>query len=127
MDKNFRVQDVSERYLNLRKSNIIGFRTQTLALIFGLNTHIYQGSGNAIFELEKNPEVMKAMQSLLISSHQVLNNMKITTNTEYYDSEYVRAYLKTGGGIEENNYYDINSNDISIFINRMWNGEEWRK
>lgn len=70
---------------------------------------------------------MKAMQSLLISSHQVLNNMKITTNTEYYDSEYVRAYLKTGGGIEENNYYDINSNDISIFINRMWNGEEWRK
>lgn len=41
---------------------------------------------------------MKAMQSLLISSHQVLNNMKITTNTEYYDSEYVRAYLKTGGG-----------------------------
>lgn len=53
MDKNFRVQDVSERYLNLRKSNIIGFRTQTLALIFGLNTHIYQGSGNAIFELEK--------------------------------------------------------------------------
>lgn len=129
MDKNFCVENVSERYLNLReqvlrysnedmnlslendkqvyiavfdiplKSNIIGFQTQTLALVFGLNTHIYHGSGNVMVELEKNPEVMKAMQSLLISSHQVLNSMKITTDTEYYNSEYVRAYLKTRKGI----------------------------
>ncbi len=129
MDKNFCVENVSERYLNLRKqvlrysnedmnlslendeqvyiavfdiplkSNIIGFQTQTLALVFGLNTHVYHGSGNVMVELEKNPEVMQAMQSLLISSHQVLNNMKITTDIEYYDSEYVRAYLKTRKGI----------------------------
>lgn len=128
MDKNFCVSNVSERYLNLRKqvlkysnedmnlslendnqvyiavfdiplkSNIIGFQTQTLALVFGLNTHVYHGSGNVMVELEKNPEVMQAMQSLLISCHQVLNNMKITTDTEYYDSEYVRAYLKTRKG-----------------------------
>lgn len=129
MDKDFCVENVSERYLNLRKqvlrysnedmnlslendeqvyiavfdiplkSNIIGFQTQTLALVFGLNTHVYHGSGNVMVELEKNPEVMQAMQSLLISSHQVLNSMKITTDIEYYDSEYVRAYLKTRKGI----------------------------
>lgn len=129
VEKNFVVENVSNRYLNLRKqvlrysnedmnlslendqqvyiavfdiplkSNIIGFQTQTLALLFGLNTHVYHGSGNVMVELEKNPEVMEAMQSLLISSHQVLSNMKITTDTEYYDSEYVRAYLKTGKGI----------------------------
>lgn len=129
MDKNCCVENVSEKYLNLRKqvlrysnedmnlslendqqvyiavfdiplkSNIIGFQTQTLALVFGLNTHVYHGSGSVMVELEKNPEVMKAMQSLLISSHQVLNSMKITTDIEYYDSKYVRAYLKTMKGI----------------------------
>ena len=129
MDKNCCVENVSEKYLNLRKqvlrysnedmnlslendqqvyiavfdiplkSNIIGFQTQTLALVFGLNTHVYHGSGSVMVELEKNPEVMKAMQSLLISSHQVLNSMKITTDIEYYDSKYVRAYLKTRKGI----------------------------
>lgn len=129
MDKNFCVPNVSERYLDLRKqvlgysnedmnlslendeqvyiavfdiplkSNIIGFQTQTLALVFGLNTHVYHGSGNVMVGLEKSPEVMNAMQSLLISSHQVLTSMKITTDTKYYDSEYVRAYLKTRKGI----------------------------
>lgn len=57
------------------KSNIIGFQTQTLALVFGLNTHIYHGSGNVMVDLEKNAEVMKAMQSVLISSHQVLGSI----------------------------------------------------
>lgn len=81
------------------KSNIIGFQTQTLALVFGLNVHIYHGSGNVMVDLEKNDKVMKAMQSLFISSSQVLNSMELITNTYYYESNYVRAYLKTGKGI----------------------------
>lgn len=73
------------------KSKIMGFQTQTLALVFGLNTHIYHGSGNVMVDLEKNEEVMKAMQSVLVSSHQVLEYMKRTENTEYYESKNVRV------------------------------------
>lgn len=81
------------------KSNIVGFQTQTLALVFGLNVHIYHGSGNVITNLEKNDKVMKAMQSLLMSSAQVLKSMELTSNIDYYDSNYVRAYLKTRKGV----------------------------
>lgn len=81
------------------KSNILGFQTQTLALVYGLNTHIYHGSGRVMVGLEKNPYIMKAMQSLLISSHQVLKVMKITENIDFYNSDKVRVYLKTRKGI----------------------------
>ena len=81
------------------ESNIIGFQTQTLALVFGLNVHIYHGSGSVIVDLEKYEKVMKAMQSLLISSHQVLKEMNLVDNTDYYDSKNIRAYLKTRKGV----------------------------
>lgn len=81
------------------ESNIIGFHTQTLALVFGLNVHIYHGSGRVMVNLEKNDKVMKAMQSLLISSHQALRSMELVNNTDYYESKNVRAYLKTRKGI----------------------------
>jgi len=42
---------------------------------------------------------MKAMQLLLISSHQVLKAMKIADSTEFYNSDKVRVYLKTKKGI----------------------------
>lgn len=75
------------------ESNVIGFQTQTLALVFELNVHIYHGSGSVIVDLEKNEKVMKAMQSLLISSHQVLKKMNLVDNTDYYDSKNIRVYL----------------------------------
>lgn len=81
------------------KSDITGFQTQTLALVYGLNTHIYHGSGRVIVGMEKNKNIMKAMQSLLISSHQVLNVMEITENIDFYNSNKIRAYLKTRKGI----------------------------
>lgn len=81
------------------KSGIVGFQTQSLALIFGLNANLYHGSGSHLIGLEKYPEVMKAMQSLLISSHQVLGKMVLTNKTEFYNSENVRVYLKTRRGI----------------------------
>lgn len=80
-------------------SGIIGSQTLTLALIFGLNTQIYHGSGEVITDLEKSESVMKAMQSLFVSCPQVLNAMQLTSNTEYYQSNKVRAYLKTRNGI----------------------------
>jgi len=81
------------------ESNIVGFQTQTLALIFGLNTHIYHGSGETIVGLEKNPNVMKAMQSLFISSSQVLSKMRLVNKGDFFNSNYVRVYLKTNQGI----------------------------
>lgn len=80
-------------------SNILGFQTQTLALVYELNTHIYHGNGRVILGLGKNPDVMKAMQLLLISSYQVLKAMKIADSTEFYNSDKVRVYLKTRKGI----------------------------
>ena len=42
---------------------------------------------------------MKAMQSLLISSHQVLKKMNLVDNTDYYNGKNIRAYLKTRKGV----------------------------
>ena len=81
------------------KSGIVGFQTQSLALVIGLNQNSYHGSENHIIGIKNNPEVMKAMQSLLISSHQVLEKMALTNKLEFYNSENVRVYLKTGCGI----------------------------
>lgn len=35
------------------ESGIIGMHVQTIALVFGLNTHIYYGNGDALTGLEK--------------------------------------------------------------------------
>ena len=37
-----------------------------LALVFGLNTHIYHGSGSVATNLEQFAEVLQARQSLLV-------------------------------------------------------------
>lgn len=73
--------------------------TKTLALVFGLNTHIYWGNGEVLVGLEKNKEIMQSMQSLFISSSQVLKSMRLTEDWSYYDSDKVRAYLKTKKGV----------------------------
>lgn len=80
------------------ESRIIGFHTQTIVLLFGLSAHIYHGSGEVITGLEKNINVMKSMQSLFISCPQVLKVMELTRNIEYYESNNIRAYLKTNSG-----------------------------
>ena len=49
--------------------------------------------------LEKNENVMKAMQSLLISSYQVLGKMRLTNELEFYGGKNIRAYLKTPKGM----------------------------
>lgn len=101
-DMNLTLENNNQVYIAVfdipTKSNIIGFQTKTLALIFGLNVHIYHGSGSVITNLEQYPEVMKAMQSLLISSSQALPSMELTNDFSFYNSEYVRVYLKTERG-----------------------------
>lgn len=102
-DMNLALQNDEQVYIAVfdipTKSNIIYGHTKTLALVFGLNTHIYFGSGDAITGLEKNRDVMQAMQSLFISSSQVLKKMRLVDSYEFYNSENVRVYLKTRRGI----------------------------
>ena len=102
-DMNLKLENDKQVYLAVFdipiKSNLVGFHTQSLVLLFGLNTHIYHGSGEVIVDLEKNINVMKAMQSLFISCPQVLNSMKLTSDIEYFESDAIRAYLKTNSGI----------------------------
>lgn len=102
-DMNLKLDNEKQVYIALfdipLKSDIIGYQVQSLALVFGLNTHIYHGSGEVITELEENSNVKKAMQSLLISGSQVLPYMELTDDVEFYNSDYIRVYLKTGQGI----------------------------
>lgn len=102
VDMNLKLENNEQVYLAVFdipiESNLKGFHTQTLVLLFGLCTHLYHGSGGAITDLEKNIDIMRAMQSLLISSSQVLKTMKLTSHIEYYESNNIRAYLKTNCG-----------------------------
>ncbi len=103
IDMNLKLEADDQVYIGVFdipvKSEIVGMNLQTIALVFGLNTHIYFGNGDAWTGLEKNTNVMKAMQSLLISAHQVLPKMQLTSVHEFYESENIRAYLKTRKGI----------------------------
>lgn len=102
-DMNLQLEDDKQVYIAVfdvpSQSSIIGAETQTYALVFGLNTHLYLGTGDVITGLEKDMRVMKAMQSLLISSYQVLDKMCLTDNVEFYKSQNIRVYLKTRKGI----------------------------
>ncbi|SEO96765.1 hypothetical protein SAMN04488134_1261 [Amphibacillus marinus] len=101
------------------KSNIIGIQTQTLALVFGLNTHLYSGSGSKLTKLEHYSKVMKAMQSLLLSCSQVLPFMKLTNNFDFYNSKHVRVYLKTERGVY---FKELSKKDkIDNFLQNMMN------
>lgn len=52
-----------------------------------------------IVGLEKNKYIMKAMQSLFISSSQILKTMRLVDDCSYYESSNIRAYLKTRKGV----------------------------
>lgn len=103
VDMNLKIENDEQVYIAVFDvpidSNIMGADTQTYALVFGLNTHVYFRTGDVLTGLEKKGNVMKAMQSLLISSHQVLGKMQLTQNIEFYESRNIRAYLKTRKGI----------------------------
>lgn len=103
VDMNLELQNDEQVYIAVFdvpiESNIAGADSQTYALVFGLNVHLYFGTGDAFTGLEKSENVMKAMQSLLISSYQVLGKMKLTDEMEFYKSKNIRAYLKTQKGI----------------------------
>ena len=102
-DMNLKLENDQQVYIAVFdvpvESIIVGSQTQTYAMLFGLNTHIYFGSGDVLTGLEKKKPVMEAMQSMLISSHQVLKTMELISNCDYYESKNIRAYLKTKQGV----------------------------
>lgn len=103
IDMNLELENDEQVYIAVfdipTESGILFGHTKTLALVFGLNTHIYFGNGDVIVGLEKNKYIMKAMQSLFISSPQVLKTMQLVNDFSYYESSNVRAYLKTRKGM----------------------------
>lgn len=121
VDMNLELEDDNQVYIAVfdipTESNILYAHTKTLALVFGLNSHLYFGNGDVILGLEKNKEIMKAMQSLLISSSQVLKTMQLINDYSYYDSPNVRAYLKTRNGV----YFRelVNSSREEQFLNML--------
>lgn len=102
-DMNLKLENDEQVYIAVfdipTKSGLLYGQTQTLALVFGLNTNIYFGNGDVLTGLEKNKNVMQAMQSLFISSPQVLTAMELVESFNYYDSKNIRAYLKTRRGV----------------------------
>lgn len=111
IDMNLELENDEQVYIAVfdipTESGILCGHTKSLALVFGLNTHIYLGNGDAIVGLEKNRDIMKAMQSLFISSSQVLKSMQLVDDYSYYESLNVRAYLKTRKGV----YYQELTNE----------------
>ncbi len=103
IDMNLELENDEQVYIAVfdipTESGILYGHTKTLALVFGLNVYIYLGNGDAIVGLEKNRDIMKAMQSLFISSLQVLKSMQLVDDYSYYESSNVRAYLKTKRGV----------------------------
>lgn len=102
-DMNLKLENDEQVYIAVfdipTKSGLLYGQTQTLALVFGLNANIYFGNGDVLTGLEKNKNVMQAMQSLFISSPQVLTAMELVESFNYYDSKNIRAYLKTRRGV----------------------------
>ena len=102
-DMNLKLENDEQVYIAVfdipTKSGLLYGQTQTLALVFGLNANIYSGNGDVLTGLEKNENVMQAMQSLFISSPQVLTAMELVESFNYYDSKNIRAYLKTRRGV----------------------------
>ena len=103
IDMNLELENDEQVYIAVfdipTESGILYGHTKTLALVFGLNIHIYLGNGDAIVGLKKNRDIMNAMQSLFISSSQVLKSMQLVDDYSYYESSNVRAYLKTRRGV----------------------------
>lgn len=87
--------------------------------MFGLATHLYSGTGYSIVDLEKDPNVLKAMQSLFVSSEQVVNKMPKTECLDFYNSNKIRAYLKTKNGIYFKELDNLTKEDM--FLNFLVN------
>lgn len=126
IDMNLKLENDEQVYIAVFdvpiESNIVGADTQTYALVFGLNTHLYLGAGDVITGLEKNENVMKAMQALLISSYQVLGKMRLTNKLEFYESKNIRVYLKTQKGIFFKEIIGNCKEDkfILMLLNNLW-------
>lgn len=100
-------------------SGIVDNEVMSIALIFGLNTHVYFANGNAKVDLEKNDDVMQLMQSVLISSHQALPHMKKVDDYEIQGLDSKHIYLKTSEGVF---YTPLNSeNQAQNFLEGMTN------
>ena len=97
-------------------SGIVGNEYMSLAMIFGLNCHLYLSNGEARTGLEKDAKVMRAMQSMLVSSHQVLKSMELTDAYEFKPSEKRRVFLKTTMGVY---FKEIDESKESSFLNMM--------
>ena len=123
-DMNLSLENDEQVYIALfdipMESNVIGFQTQSLALVFGLNTHIYHGSGNVMVDLEKKPNVMQAMQSVLISVSQALPEMQLISDFAFYNSDKVWVYLKTQKGIFFKELSD-EENKVDRFLQMLMN------
>lgn len=102
-DMNLKLENSKQVYLAVFdmpvESNIVGFHTQTLVMLFGLNTQIYYENGDVIIGLEENKNVMNAMQSFFVSCPQVLKTMQLTSDIDFFECNSIRVYLKTSKGI----------------------------
>ncbi len=102
IDMNLKLENDEQIYLAVIdipfESGLLYGTSKTLVLLFGLTTHIYNGNGDVLVDLKKDKDVMQAMQSLFISCSQVLKYMKMKEDCSFYNSQFIRVYLKTRKG-----------------------------
>lgn len=102
-DMNLKIDNAEQVYIALfdfpAQSLVAQNSLQSLALVFGLNVHIYNSDGSSMLGLEKDPDVMKAMQSALISIHQAIPSMKKVKDYSGLPDGEPQVFLKTKSGV----------------------------
>lgn len=73
--------------------------SKTFTVMRGFNIHLYYSDGSALLELERYRKIRRAGEKLLSNLGKVLPYMQLTGDTDFYESENVRVYVKTCQGV----------------------------
>lgn len=123
IDMNLELDDDKQVYLGIidlpNDSIIENNEVFSVGMIFGLNTHFYAGNGSFKVDLEKNNLVMNTMNSLLISSGQVLRDENLISLEEIDFTGKKQLILKAKKGLYRF-YLDGKTNDL-IFLEKLVN------
>lgn len=123
IDMNLKLDDDKQVYLGIidvpNNSIIENNEVFSIGMIFGLNTHFYAANGNFKVDLEKNNQIMSAMNSLLISSGQVLSDENLVSLEKIDFTGKKQLILKANKGLYRF-YLDGTTNDL-IFLEKLTN------
>lgn len=122
-DMNLKLDNDNQVYLGIidipNNSIIENNEVFSIGMLFGLNTHLYMGSGDFRVNLEQNLSIMNSMNSLLISSSQVLDDNNLISVEEANFNGKKQLILKSQKGLYR--FYLDGSTKELIFLGKLVN------